>query len=71
MVVLRDQVYRFDVPAGAELVEGYTFAVVGDLGQTANSASTVDHMLAAANVSMVVHPGDLSYANCVQPRWDS
>lgn len=41
--------------------------LVGDLGQTENSASTLDH-LTASNPGSVINVGDLSYADGYQPR---
>ena len=49
----------------------YTFAVIGDLGQTATSNSTMQHVLAAPHVDSVIIAGDVSYADSDQPRWDS
>ena len=49
----------------------YTFGVIGDLGQTDNSNSTMNHVLAAAHVDSVFLTGDVSYADSDQPRWDS
>ncbi|PIA28311.1 hypothetical protein AQUCO_07200160v1 [Aquilegia coerulea] len=46
------------------------FAVVGDLGQTEWTNSTLQH-IAASNYDMLLLPGDLSYADLIQPRWDS
>ncbi len=43
---------------------------MGDVGQTANSAATLDHLAASAPTS-VLNVGDLSYADGHQPRWDS
>ncbi|XP_042437247.1 probable purple acid phosphatase 20 [Zingiber officinale] len=48
----------------------FNFAVVGDLGQTVSSGSTLDH-LAAADYDVLLLPGDLSYAGVEQPLWDS
>jgi predicted phosphodiesterase len=48
-----------------------TFAVLGDIGQTANSVSTVNHIINKKNISMILHAGDLSYADCDQTLWDS
>ena len=41
--------------------------LIGDLGQTENSASTLDH-LTASNPGSVINVGDLSYADGYQPR---
>lgn len=48
-----------------------TFGVIGDIGQTVHSVSTVNHLINERNISMILHPGDLSYADCDQPLWDS
>ncbi|XP_078436884.1 purple acid phosphatase 18 [Wolffia australiana] len=47
-----------------------TFTVSGDMGQTGWTSSTLDHM---KNCEYDVHllPGDLSYADYQQNRWDS
>lgn len=44
--------------------------LIGDLGQTENSAQTLEH-LAATGAASVVNVGDLSYADGYAPRWDS
>ncbi|CAD6265233.1 unnamed protein product [Miscanthus lutarioriparius] len=44
--------------------------VAGDLGQTGWTASTLKH-IAAADYDMLLLPGDLSYADYIQSRWDS
>ncbi|XP_055811612.1 probable purple acid phosphatase 20 [Solanum dulcamara] len=46
------------------------FAVVGDLGQTDWTTSTLDH-ISKSNYDVMLLPGDLSYADTLQPRWDS
>ncbi|KAL2322631.1 hypothetical protein Fmac_027010 [Flemingia macrophylla] len=47
-----------------------TFAVAGDLGQTGWTKSTLDHIdQCKYNVHLL--PGDLSYADYIQHRWDS
>lgn len=48
----------------------YRLGLVGDLGQTEHSASTLKH-LKESEVDSVVLAGDLSYADGYQPRWDS
>jgi hypothetical protein len=48
-----------------------TFAILGDIGQSENSVSTINHIIHEKNISMVLHAGDLSYADCDQPLWDS
>lgn len=47
------------------------FAVIGDLGQTTDSTSTVQHVLNNPLLRMILHAGDLSYADCNQQLWDS
>ncbi|CAK9175508.1 unnamed protein product [Ilex paraguariensis] len=47
-----------------------TFAVAGDLGQTGWTKSTLDHIdLCKYDVHLL--PGDLSYADYIQNRWDT
>ncbi|XP_012569577.1 probable purple acid phosphatase 20 isoform X1 [Cicer arietinum] len=46
------------------------FAVVGDLGQTEWTVSTLQH-IKDSNYDMLLLPGDLSYADVIQPLWDS
>jgi predicted phosphodiesterase len=48
-----------------------SFGVIGDLGQTQYSQSTINHLLNDRSVKMILHAGDLSYADCNQPLWDS
>jgi hypothetical protein len=47
------------------------FGVIGDIGQTINSFSTINHLIKEPNINMILHTGDLSYADCDQPLWDS
>ena len=47
------------------------FGVLGDIGQTINSISTINHLLKEKDISMILHAGDLSYADCDQELWDS
>lgn len=47
------------------------FGVVGDLGTSSDSASTIRHMANNNALGMILHAGDLSYADCTQPVWDS
>ncbi|GJN06983.1 hypothetical protein PR202_ga24767 [Eleusine coracana subsp. coracana] len=46
------------------------FVIAGDLGQTGWTESTLKH-IAASDYDVLLLPGDLSYADFVQPRWDS
>ncbi|KAK9825687.1 hypothetical protein WJX81_004210 [Elliptochloris bilobata] len=48
----------------------YRLGLIGDLGQTENSAQTLEH-LTASDAASVINVGDLSYADGYQPRWDS
>ena len=41
--------------------------LIGDIGQTEDSAQTLDH-LTASNPDSVINVGDLSYADGYQPR---
>jgi hypothetical protein len=53
---------------------GMSFAVVGDVGQTEDSMSTLSSLLqevhANSQLALLLHPGDISYADCQQPLWD-
>lgn len=51
--------------------EPMLFAVIGDLGQTGDSISTLEHVLENGNLKAILHVGDLSYADCDQKQWDS
>lgn len=46
------------------------FVIVGDLGQTEWTASTLEHV-DRSNYDVFLLPGDLSYADSQQPLWDS
>mmetsp|Transcript_15022 Transcript_15022/g.38606 ORF Transcript_15022/g.38606 Transcript_15022/m.38606 type:complete len:264 (+) Transcript_15022:171-962(+) len=49
-----------------------TFGVVGDVGQTLNSQQTLSHIHELKNnMDMIIHAGDISYADGYEPRWDS
>jgi hypothetical protein len=52
-------------------ISPFSFAVLGDLGQTTDSASTLNHIINNPNMGMILHAGDLSYADCNQQLWDS
>ena len=47
-----------------------TFGVLGDLGMTNDSMNTMNHIMMNPSLGMILHAGDLSYANCDQPLWD-
>ncbi|VFQ67281.1 unnamed protein product [Cuscuta campestris] len=47
-----------------------TFAVAGNLGQTEWTKSTLDHIEQCKH-DVLLLPGDLSYANRIQRRWDT
>ncbi|PWA87918.1 purple acid phosphatases superfamily protein [Artemisia annua] len=46
------------------------FAVSGDLGQTHWTISNLQH-ISQSNYDVFILPGDLSYADTIQPLWDS
>jgi hypothetical protein len=48
-----------------------TFGILGDIGQTKNSVSTLNHLIREHDIDMILHAGDLSYADCNQSLWDS
>ncbi|KAJ8622071.1 hypothetical protein MRB53_030600 [Persea americana] len=63
----QDPEFKFKTPPSQFPI---TFSVVGDLGQTGWTSSTLDHI---TNCQYDVHllPGDLSYADYRQHLWDS
>ncbi|TVU50893.1 hypothetical protein EJB05_02288 [Eragrostis curvula] len=48
----------------------FKFVIVGDFGQTGWTDSTLKH-IADADYDVLLLPGDLSYADFIQSRWDS
>jgi hypothetical protein len=52
-------------------VNQFSFGVVGDMGQTTDTASTINHILSNPSLGMILHVGDLAYADCDQKLWDS
>jgi hypothetical protein len=48
-----------------------TFGILGDIGQTNYSVSTINNLMKEQDISMILHAGDLSYADCEQDLWDS
>lgn len=59
--------YTFRTPPSTFPIE---FAVVGDLGQTEWTASTLAHVN-KTDYDVFLLPGDLSYADTQQPLWDT
>uniref|UniRef100_A0A0C9QL22 Purple acid phosphatase n=1 Tax=Wollemia nobilis TaxID=56998 RepID=A0A0C9QL22_9CONI len=59
--------YNFKTPPAQFPI---TFTVVGDLGQTGWTSSTLEH-IQQCNHDVHILPGDLSYADYWQPLWDS
>ncbi|VFQ59188.1 unnamed protein product [Cuscuta campestris] len=59
--------YNFTTPPSSFPIK---FAIAGDLGQTGWTKSTLKH-ISKSNYDMLLLPGDLSYADMYQPRWDS
>jgi len=56
--------------------EGVTFHIIGDLGQTTNSETTLQELLDNEKALTgpsggIISMGDLSYANGDEPLWDS
>ncbi|KAG6519929.1 purple acid phosphatase 22-like [Zingiber officinale] len=62
-----DDEFSFKTPPATLPVE---LAIVGDLGQTEWTASTLAH-IGKSSYDMLLLPGDLSYADSQQPLWDS
>ncbi|KAF6158100.1 hypothetical protein GIB67_014894 [Kingdonia uniflora] len=67
--------FWFQTPPKINPDAPYTFGIIGDLGQTYNSLSTLEHYI-QSGAQAVLFVGDLSYAdryenNDVGIRWDS
>ncbi|KAG5594067.1 hypothetical protein H5410_035299 [Solanum commersonii] len=67
--------FWFETPPKVDPDASYKFGIIGDLGQTYNSLSTLQHYMASGAKS-VLFVGDLSYAdryqyNDVGVRWDT
>ncbi|KAK7396673.1 hypothetical protein VNO78_17830 [Psophocarpus tetragonolobus] len=59
--------FSFNTPPSRLPLE---FVIVGDLGQTEWTASTLKHV-DSSDYDVLLLPGDLSYADSQQPLWDS
>ncbi|KAL7615509.1 hypothetical protein Lser_V15G01918 [Lactuca serriola] len=59
--------YSFKTPPAQFPIK---FAVSGDLGQTGWTKSTLEH-ISQSNYDVFLLPGDLAYADRIQPLWDS
>ncbi|KAJ0810914.1 putative Acid phosphatase [Helianthus annuus] len=59
--------YSFKTPPASFPIK---FVVSGDLGQTGWTKSTLEH-ISQTNYDVLLLPGDLSYADMLQPLWDS
>ncbi|KAK1413983.1 hypothetical protein QVD17_29720 [Tagetes erecta] len=67
--------FWFQTPPKIDPNASYKFGIIGDLGQTYNSLSTLEHYIESGAQS-VLHVGDLSYADRytyhdMGVRWDS
>ena len=70
------EVYAFTVPSlasafGGDPEQRTVLGLIGDLGQTDDSKTTLAHLSSHVDASAVLLVGDLSYADCEQTRWDS
>lgn len=68
--VWSDQHHFKMAPVVGEESLPYRLGLIGDLGQTEHSLSTLEHISAQAPDS-VMFVGDLSYADGYHPRWDT
>ncbi|XP_002528725.3 probable purple acid phosphatase 20 [Ricinus communis] len=59
--------YSFKTPPAQFPIK---FVVTGDLGQTGWTKTTLEH-ISKSEYDMLLLPGDLSYADLIQPLWDS
>jgi hypothetical protein len=67
----QSSVFNFTTTSHVGSFYSATFGVVGDLGQTTDSEQTIYHLSNNKNIQLILHPGDLSYADCNQQLWDS
>lgn len=65
------QEYNFTAHPGVGPSMTAVFALIGDLGQTEYSLTTIDHIQQRPDILSIIHVGDLSYADLDEPRWDS
>lgn len=65
-----DEEYKLKTPPPRGPDVPIKFALVGDVGQSGWTESTLAH-IGASNYDVLLLSGDLSYADYYQPRWDS
>ena len=58
-------------PQGHDARFPFVLGVIGDLGQTADSEQTVRHLDADQNLQIILHAGDMAYADTDSTRWDT
>ncbi|CAM9841713.1 unnamed protein product [Scytosiphon promiscuus] len=65
-------VRTFTTPGAVGAEQPLILGILGDLGQTNDSRNTLDAILQhQPAIDVVLHAGDLSYADCEEDRWDS
>lgn len=64
------EVLSFTSPPEVGNPTAFEVALLGDIGQTSDSEVTLGRMMELPLPSLVLHAGDLSYADCDQERWD-
>lgn len=57
------------MPARGDTVP-FSLGVIGDLGGTADSIATMEHLIANPHLELILLAGDLSYADCTATKWD-
>lgn len=65
---------KADTPAATDSLAAApaaVFGVVGDTGQTEVTHAVFQHLQAMTDLDVLLHTGDLSYADGFPPRWDS
>jgi predicted phosphodiesterase len=62
---------EFDFMSPPDYHKNVTFAAIADHGQSSRAETTTANIIADPSpIDLIVHPGDLSYANGNQPEWD-
>ncbi|UCE39290.1 MAG: metallophosphoesterase [Thermoplasmata archaeon] len=61
---------EFNFTTPPDYHKNVSFAAYADHGQSSNAQATTANIIADSSIDLIVHAGDLSYANGNQPEWD-
>jgi predicted MPP superfamily phosphohydrolase len=68
---LRGWSSEFEFRTPPDYQKNFSFAAYADHGMSSNAQATTANINADSSIDLIVHPGDLSYANGYQPDWDT